>query len=260
MAPKSPKTRMLRLRVNEMAVHPTAQRELILSHVKYLNEKIDLDSIGVLHVVKYKIRNAEKYWIVDGQHRWKALIEGGCGDLVVDVQHHLDIVDDIGANKLFLQLNETRKPTAFQRFSASLRAAMPRQVGVARICHERGLKIKPATANSCVCCVQAMLKIFDHDDGATLSITLDVIRDAWGNVSASMEGMIVEGLGRVIMQHRAKLDIASLVQKLAKYRGGPAALHGDAKGLLSHRRNSVSRSVTEIILDVYNTGRRSGKL
>jgi hypothetical protein len=62
------------------------------------------------------------------------------------------------------------------------------------------------------------------------------------------------------MKHTGRIDDAALIQKLAKYPGGAAALHGDAKGRVAYRRSNVSRCVTEIIEELYNSGRRSGRV
>jgi hypothetical protein len=258
--PKQPKTKLLRIRADELAIHPTAQRAIVKAHLKYLTEKLDLDALGTLHAVKYPIKGVEKLWIVDGQHRWQALIDNGFGEWIVDVMVHLDIVDDVGANKVFLKLNTRKGQTAFERFAAGVRAKFADEVSVANVCRNRGLKIKPGTADGCVACVGTLLDIQRHDSGRTLHSTLDVIKDAWGYVSASLEGVIVSGLARVLIQHAKSIEIAVLVQKLAKYPGGAGALHGDAKGRLTYTRISVSRCVSVIIIETYNSGRRSGKL
>ena len=248
------------MRADELAIHPKAQRAIVKSHLKYLTEKLDLDAIGTLHAVKYLIRGVEKLWIVDGQHRLRALLDNGFGEWMVDVMLHTDVRDDVGANRLFLHLNTKKTPTSFEKFTAGERAKEEDAVGVTKSCAAHGLKIKPGTADGCVACVDKLRKIWRHDSGRMLSLTLDVLRDAWGYVSASVEGVIIEGLARVLMQHTGKLDIAVLVQKLAKYPGGAGALHGDAKGRLTYRRSSVSRCVSEIIVETYNSGRRSGKV
>lgn len=258
--PKRPKTTLLRVRADELAVHPTAQRAIIKAHLKYLTEKLDFDALGTVHVVKYAIRGKTKMWIVDGQHRHQALIANGVGEWIVDVMLHEDITDDAGANKLFLKLNTRKGQTALERFRAAVRAGYPEETQIAKIVKRHELAIKPGTADRCIACVGTLVEIYGHDQGQTLDLTLCILRDAWGFISASLEGVIVNGLARVLIEHARKIDMPVLVQKLAKYPGGAAGLHGAAKGRLHYRRTSVSRCVIEIIIETYNSGRRSGKI
>jgi hypothetical protein len=57
-----------------------------------------------------------------------------------------------------------------------------------------------------------------------------------------------------------KDDLALGTKKMCKYRGGPGALVGDAKGLSDYRPLTVSQAAAQINREQFNKGRRSGRL
>lgn len=262
MRPKQPKHRHVRVRADELAIHPNAQRAIIKAHLKYLTTHMNLDAIGTVHCVRYPINRIEKLWVVDGQHRIQALLDLGFGEWIVDVMLHEDVTDDAGANLLFLELNTRKQQTSFQKYSAAVRAGIPDAVGVANVCAAHRIAVRASTGDRCAACVDKLRRIWNYDLGISLDMTLDVINTAWGSTSDSMEGVIVEGLGMVIHKfgatasHGGLIDYAALTTKLSKYPGGANGLHGQAKARVRYRRSSVARCVYEIIIETYNAGRR----
>jgi hypothetical protein len=109
-------------------------------------------------------------------------------------------------------------------------------------------------------CVMAMKRVYGFDNGASLARTLDTLIAAWGRTEAAMDGKIVEGMGMVFKTYGDVIDHPALIKKLGKYAGGAAAVLGDARALKSHRSGPIARCVAEVMIDVYNSGRRSGKL
>jgi hypothetical protein len=67
-------------------------------------------------------------------------------------------------------------------------------------------------------------------------------------------------LGLFLKTYGGNIDRAALVKKLAKYPGGSSGLIGDARGLRQFRHASIVRCVAEQTVEVYNSGRRGGKL
>jgi hypothetical protein len=260
MKPKESKTSLIKVKAESLALHPRAQRDVVRSKVNKLKRTLDLDAIGVLHAVEYEIDGVAKIWVIDGGHRWTALMEEGLGDWVVDVQVYVDVKTDARAAALFLKLNERLAIVSYARYKNALLAEYPSAVGVDRLVGERELRVAQATGDGAITCVTALTRLYEVDNGEALAATLDTVIHAWGRVAAACEGKLIEGLGKVYANYNGAIERPALVKKLAKYPGGPSRLIGDAKGRREYRHTSLTRCVAELIVDVYNSGRHVQKL
>lgn len=260
MNSQRPKSKIITVEAQTLRIHPRAQRQLLPSRLKQLKKDFDLDAIGVLHGVEYEIDGQRAIYIIDGQHRWQALIDLGLGEWKVEVKVHLDCVDDARASELFLKLDDRAVVHAYDRFENARRAGHADAVGITQIAAERQLKIDRWGHDGSLTCVTALRSIFNLDNGATLTATLDTLLQAWGHSASAFEGKLIEGVGIVFKRFNGTIDRPVLVKKLAKYPGGPSALLGDAKGIREYRHISVPRCVAERVIETYNNGRRAGKL
>jgi hypothetical protein len=251
---------MLRVRAQELRIHQFAQRDILPSKQKKLIEELDLDALGVFHAVQYEINGELALWVIDGQHRLSALMAHGFGEWFVDVKVHLDITDDAHASALFLKLNDRSVVCPYDKFKNEVTAGDQVARGVRDLVVAHGIRVAKEPGDGKVRCVMSMKRVYGFDSGASLGRTLDTIIAAWGRTETAMDGKIIEGLGLLFKAYGNVIDHAALTKKLAKYPGGAPAVLGDARGLRTHRSGAVARCVAEIIIDVYNTGRRSGKL
>lgn len=254
------KTKLIKLEAQTLRIHPHAQRDMRPARLKYLTTEMDLDAIGVLHGVEYPINGLEGIYIVDGQHRWRALMDLGLGEWVVEVKIHLDVKDDARASDLFLKLNNRLPVHPFDKFNNAVKAGHEDAVAITRIAHKHQLKIGRQCSNSCMTCVTALGTVYHYDGGDTLARTIDTVIAAWGHIAGAFEGKLIEGLGLVYKTFNGSIEPDVLVKKLAKYPGGPSGLIGDSRGIRQYRKVSVSRCIAERIVEVYNQGRRAGKL
>ena len=228
--------------------------------LKKLIAELDLDAIGVLHAVEYPVDGKPGIYVIDGQHRLRALMDHGFGEWLVEVKIHLDATDDARASALFLKLNDRSPVGPFDKFMNEIRAGLPDALGVVAATKKQGLTISRHVADGAIACVSALKRVYLLDGGSTLSLTLGALTTAWGRTSEAVEGKLVEGVGLLFSRYNGSIDQAALVKKLAKYRGGAPALLGDAKGLMSFRKSTLSRCVAERVVETYNVGRRTGRL
>ena len=257
----NPRSKIVRVEAQTLRVHPFAQRDVVPSKLKKLMVELDLDAIGVLHAVEYAINGQSAKWIIDGQHRWRALIDHGLGEWHVEVKIHLDVTDDARASALFLKLNDRAIVSPFGKFANEVKAGVPAAVGVVQIVHARNLRAAACPGDGNVRCVTALKKVYDFDGGKALALTLETVVAAWGRTEAAVDGKIIEGVGLVHCTYtNGSIDLAVLAKKLAKYPGGAAGLLGDAKGLRQFRTASMPRCVAEKVIEAYNVGRKAGRL
>ena len=193
----APETKDVWVRVDELDIHPTAQRLLLPSKVNEIYNNLDLDAIGVLHAVEYEINGVRKIWIIDGQHRWRALMNHDFGEWSVKVRVHGDVKDDARACALFLKLNNRRAIGPYDKFEKSVRSGDASAVGILRLTSERQLRITRSTeSDGTIRCVSALGTVYAADGGAALRKTLDTLLGAWGRKTAAYDGKLVEGVGR----------------------------------------------------------------
>ena len=257
---RTSKSRFIKVAAHTLRIHPLAQRQLVPSKLRRLMAEMDLDAIGVLHAVEYEIDGVICIWIIDGQHRWRALTDLGLGEWIVEVKVHMDVTDSARASELFLKLNDRALVSAFDKFDNEVKAAFPAALGIVAILRERGVELSRSSSDGKILCVTALKNLFNIDQGETLELTLDTVLGAWGRTASAVEGKLLEGIGLIYHVYDGSVDQAMLTKKLSKYPGGASAVLGDAKGLRGHRKAALSRCVAQTIIEAYNTGRRKGKL
>ena len=257
-------TETVRVEARTLKVHPTAQRRLVIRNVREIEKTLDLDVIGTLSAVEYEINGETALWIVDGQHRLAALMRLGFGEWIVEVRIYLNYRDDASASRLFIKLNKNRRPVnALCDFVNAERAGEADAVGVSRIVSALDLTMSRNNSKSdgAIRCPALVRKIFNYDNGATLTAALETIIAAWGRSEAGFEGKVIDGLGLLYKRYNGNIERAGLVRTLAKYPGGPTRLIGDARGLLSlHHGGTLTQCVAECVLAIYNRKRTAHRL
>lgn len=260
MASTRNNNKIINIAVNELRIHPVAQRRLVQRHLRRMMATLDLDAIGTIHVVHYPINGELAYWVIDGQHRVVAIQQHGLGEWKVKAEIH-ECTDDSTASGLFIKLNRRAFVDAYDLFANEVTAGEPAAVGVTEICSDLGLKIDRQGRDGHVACVNSLRTLWMKDEGATLRETLELLIAAAGCTRAAMEGKLIEGVGRFLGSFNGQVDRGVLAGKLAKYPGGPGAILGNAKGLRRLSNNqSLSSCVAEILVTLYNSGRRTGRL
>jgi ParB/Sulfiredoxin domain len=255
-----PSSKVVKIRAEQIQPHPLAQRDPVKSNLHYLINHLDLDAIGVLHVVNYPINGKTGYWIIDGQHRWRALMEHGLGEWEVEVKIHLDVKDDARASALFLELNHRSPVCPYDKFLNELKAKHEDAIGMNDIALTHGCRISRQSADGCIAGITHMRKAYRLDGGKSLDKAVGTIIAAWGKRASGLEGKTIQGMSMVYARFNGVIDQASLAGKLAKYQGGPSALVGDARGLSDLKKSALTNCIAERIIDTYNKGRSSGKL
>jgi hypothetical protein len=253
-----PSSKMIKMRADALQPHPMAQRELVPSRLKKLIANLDLDAIGVLHAVEYPIKGKTAIWIVDGQHRWRALMEHGMGEWQVEVKIHADVKDDARASAIFLKLNDRSPVRPYDKWLNRLNAKEDEAIAINDIVLKHKMRISASSGAGCLMGISSIERTYHFDAGNALDKTLGIVAEAWG--LRSFEAKIVEGIGLICARYNGVLDTSALSKKLSKYPGSATGLVGDARGLMEYRKVSLSRCIAERVIETYNSGRREGRL
>lgn len=230
------------------------QRAVVPARVKKLISEWRLLDVGAVTV---SVRDA-KFIVIDGQHRVRAAMELGLGDTKVLCHVYRGLSLEEEARK-FLALNDSRMVSAFDKYKIGLVALDPYCIGVHDIVTSHGLQISHGSADGTVRCVTKALSLYRLDP-ELLDQVCSVIKEAWGTRAAAFEQIVFSAMGLVLNRYNGELDTPAATKKWAGYRGGPAALAGDARGLADYKPITVTRAAAEILVDTYNKGRRSGVL
>lgn len=246
-----------------LRVDHTYQRPLRQPRVDTIAAEFDPEMFGVLHVSR---RNDGTHFLVDGQHRVEAarqyLGSGANGQRVeCKVYEGLTIQQEA---RLFKKLNDQTAQTMFSRFRAGVRAGEPTETAINKIVEGLGLVVGQASQDRCVTAVGALVQVYrgfsrnaEDKHPELLRMVLSVITSAWGATGDSLNGHIIEGLGRLLVVRQRVLDVPDLIKRLAQYPGGPLGLLGKARGRRDIMGGKIGHNVAETIIEAYNRGRRN---
>lgn len=254
------KPKIMSIPAHGIHIDPTVQRSLIPARVKWLADRMDLDALGVFTVSD---RGSGNYVVLDGQHRLAAIERVGMGEWEVTCHVYTGLSLDQEA-ALFRRLNDTRKITPWDDFSKGLVEGDDECIAINTICMQHGLEVEGYGKDGKITCVLKLRQIYasknGRPDGELLSDVLEDSISAWGHTYPGVEKNILGGLAIVHRTYGKEFDRAALVNKMAKFPGGPSGILGKAKALRDISSSSLERLVAEVMVGLYNKGRRSGKL
>jgi hypothetical protein len=216
------------------------------------------DALGVITVSRRKDRSQV---ILDGAHRHRVYAEltDNQGELVCHVFEGLSLAEEA---EIFLALNNTTQPVLIDKFRVRIVRGDPDAVAIDEIVRGYSWVISRQPANHNVAAVGTLEKLYRLSEKLELEpnlvqSTMLVVTRAWGGERAGAGAVILEGIGRVIAENRAKIVLEDLINKLKAYQGGPATLHAEATQMAVLRRGRVAMAVAELVVEAYNKGRRS---
>lgn len=142
-------------------------------------------------------------------------------------------------------------------------------VGVNRIVRGEGLAIDQNRSDGSIQAVAALRRIYtgaglgpkaQKDGPDATRRTLRTLVDAWGNAPTSFVGAVMDGIGQVQLRYNGSIEQPALAKKLSTESGGAAGVLSRAKSMRDTMGGTLSRSVAGVVVEIYNRGRRTGKL
>lgn len=247
----------------ELNIDPEYQRRMEPGWVKAHIASFDPEMLGYILVNK---RSNGKLYVVDGQHRVELMRAVGWGDQNV----HAELYDGLTQKQeaeLFLARNDRKAVRPFDKFRARITEGDPVACDIERIVTAHGLALSDQAANGHVVAVAALEHVYKGGGIASqkegvraLSDALRAAIKAWGDQPSSVSGKIIQSLGLVQLRYNGTIDQKAFVDKLAPFPGGAPGLLGKGKAMQEVRGRPLHHCIASIIVDVYNKGRRTGKL
>lgn len=239
--------------IPKMKVSPVAQRRLNTARVDYIAANFDLEQLGTPTVNERE----GCFYIIDGQHRIKALEEIGWGDQQIECWTYKGLTDVEEAEK-FDRLNDVLAVNAFDRFRIRVTAGRPVETDVERTVRSQGLVVSKDKVPGAVGCVGTLRKAYVRSDAVTLGRALRIIRDAYGD--AGFGAPVVDGISHLCQRYNGQLDEEVAIQRLSKAHGGVNGLLAKAELLRKQTGNTKSHCVAAAAVDIINAGRGGKKL
>ena len=249
--------------IGDLHVDPEAQRPLAPAWVKARVPLFDVDQLGYIVVNK---RANGKLYLVDGQHRVELMRAVGWADQTV----HAEVFEGLSQAEeaaLFNARNDRKAVTLYNRFRVSVTAGDHDAKEIDRIVREHGLVVSDQLRDGHICAVEALQRVYygsgiaSAKEGPTaLGKALDVLIQSWGKQASSVNGKVVQALGMVFLRYDGAIHEKELIKKLAPVPGGAPGLLSRGKALQELRGRPLHHCIASIVTDLYNKGRKTGKL
>lgn len=218
--------------------------------------EFDPNLFGVLLIShRYNDSNA----IIDGQHRTRAMLEMGEQETLVPCFTYYNLSLEGEAN-LFRRFNQERTaPNATDIFRAKLAEKDQQTLNIQKVLSRYGLSVSLQPNANTVRSVNALTLLYVGGGDNLLDLTLSIVKAAWPNDYAALDGKLLEGLGIMSMIYPGQINMEQLVGKLqnvtpnyvlTKARQIREALGGGLMGI----------HVARTMVAMYNSKRQSGKL
>lgn len=246
------------LRVGDLRPHPRVQRSKFSpTRAARIAANLDPEKFGLLTVMAC----GEDLWIIDGQHRHGALLILGWQDQLVECLVY-EGLSETEAAKVFRSQSSRTAVTALDDFMVALIEGDADAIAIKRIVESMGSNIGNGTGVSAVLALQRVYRPKGQAESQpdALRTTLSIIAEAWGITRESMQGSLIDGIGRVVLAHDGAINLSDMRRKLARLSGGPSGLIGTARSVRDMFGGALPDAVATIVVNEYNKGRRSKKL
>lgn len=234
------------------------QRPLNMAAAKKIARDFDPDLIGTLIVSR---RGGVDY-LLDGQHRWHALVTiMGWGDQNVPCLVY-DGLSDPQESKLFHQQGPgvRRQLSGLADFRVRLDMGDPDAVRVQEVVEAQGLELDltgrkhPNTIRA----IRALTETHRLHGAHGLGRALALIRDGLGPDHTAYTTEMIEGAAEFLERYGDQYDRRWFVGKLQKT--GIATLTRDTGAMCAALKCSRTTGVGRALLTLYNHGRRANRL
>jgi len=210
-------------------------------------------AVGVITVSRRKDRCV---YIIDGTHRVEAIrrITENGGKVRCHVFTGLSVPEEA---QMFLDLNHTSKPLYIDQFRVRIEAEDPIAVGISQIVHSYGWDITPQSGNGMINAPAALERLWKLSERTEfepnlVQLTILVVTRSWGTERAGVQGVVLDGIGRLLAEHGSRIDVDKLIERLRLYKGGPMQLHIEATQFAALQKMRVSMAVASLCTAEYN--------
>jgi|SRR5215472_4989028 len=249
----------VRLSTAEDAVHvdPEAQRTLNMARAQNIADNLQISAIGTVTVSQ---RADGSLWLVDGQHRRRALQLAGIPEMIAEV--HFGLTQKQEAILFLIKNRESARPSAFDEYHIGLTGRVQQFVDTEEVLAKHLLKVGRYTTASHVGSIATVVRLVERFGPEALEWALSAAEEAWGRTDATWDGNLLAGFAYFYDKHpdlRARRgELAHKLSKRAAYQW-VGDMHSLASGGSMHGSGSGGRSRAAYRLFVMAWNRNKSK-
>lgn len=249
------------IRADHLRIDPDTQRALRPHWVRQIANVWDDGRVGVLHVSRRK----DAFYVIDGQHRVFAARLAGHPEFLFECKVYNDLSKADEAS-IFNGLNTTKAVRAYDDFRVRLNYDADAQA-IENLLHSVGLGISDQAEDGKVNAVAALESVYfgkivkaKEATPWALAKALRTLTGAWGTNHDAVTGAMIQAAGALHLRYGQDVDDDLLIRKLAKADGGPVRVYSLGKTRREFTRETVYIAIANVMVDIYNKGRRKGAL
>jgi hypothetical protein len=237
--------------VSKMRVSPRAQRSHngpgSRARIAAIRDNFDPDLFG--HPITSYAEDTDVYWVVDGAHRYLALLQLGYEDQQVQCWVYTNMCEAEAADK-FLRHNDVKTVGGMDKYHVAIVANWQAETDIDRIVRAADLSVGHGVG--AIGCVGTLKKTYTEAGPRGLATTLRVIRDAYG--APGFVSKVVEGVGKFVTNYEGAFKEDRAIDRLSNAHGGVNGLLNRAQKIHDQYGVSVAVGVAAATVETYNQG------
>lgn len=252
---------LIDMKVSEFSVDPSVQRQLNEPRVTKLAKDFKPQMLGLITASK---RLDGRNYVLDGQHRIAAARAAGyTGYVATRLYEKLTVSEEA---QLFLDLNNTRKVNALDKFHVRATQGDPGAVALKGALDRFGLRASGQHTGGMFAAIVALERVYSgfmsHATEPRLDLVeavLHVLTRAYGKEErAAFQANTVQGIGLILQIFGKRVDPDELVVALRSVPADALAIKGRSTKDLEG--GTGAQGVAKVIMGIYNKGKSARRL
>lgn len=238
--------------IGVMRVSENAQRPYRAAHAEAMAENFDLEAMGY-PVLSYR---DGVYWIVDGQHRIRALEMAGFSDYKIECEVYRGLTEQEEA-LLFLVRDDRRAITPIDKFRIAVFGGREPESTINRIVERQGLRVSGSGSHTgAIQAANALMVTYEEVGAAKLGRTLHLLKESFEGEPKAFTASMIRAMSLVVYRYDKAMDDEHLIQALASMKGGVNQLEKHANVLNARMGQGKIACIAAAIVERNNDGTR----
>lgn len=255
------KSQLVDMKASEFSVDPAVQRVLNEPRVEKIAKNFKPQMLGLFTASK---RIDGRTYIIDGQHRMAACRKKHFdGYIATRVYEGLTLAEEA---ELFLDLNDTRKVSALDKFHVRATKGDPAAVAMKDALERFGLKASGQHSAGMFAAIVALERVYrgfmsyaSEPRIDLVEAVLHILVRAYGtDERRAFQANTVQGIGLIIQVFGKRVDADELVRVLKSIDATDLAVKGRSTKDLEG--GTGAQGVAKVILSLYNKGKSASRL
>lgn len=244
------------IKVSDLMVDFTYQRHPGNQKINKIVKNFDSDLLGV---IVCSMREDGKVAIIDGSHRYHALVKMNQMDLNINALVYFGLSLENEAKIFALSNQEHTKPTTADIFKAGIVAGDEITIAINDIMKKNNLAVGVGPGDNKIRALSTLKRIYINAGGEVLDNTIRTIKTAYGNNSNVMRDQLLSAVA--VIFHRYKdVDEKRMILTLQKF-GTPVTLIANAQAMLSTQSKQITfTTLPYLIVEKYNSRLKTNRL